>query len=422
MKSALVCLLTFALADLTWAQWPEFRGPSRDGTVNSTALPIEWSEEKNIVWKTPLHGLGHSTPVIEDGKIWLTTATEDGRRMSVLCLDDDTGEVLLDRVYITNDNPEPLSNPVNTYASCSAAVEDGRVYIHFGSYGTFCLDTDTFEKLWQRRDIRCSHWRGPASSVALWSNKIILTLEGADQQYFLALDKETGDTLWRRDRSTNYNDETDGIPANSGDMRKGFSTPIFVPVGNTIQMISNGGKASWAYDVETGDEIWSITYDTHSPSSRPIYNSETSLVYLNSGLGKPEIWAVKLDPEAQGDVSESHVAWKIFQRTPKYSSPVIANGLLFMANQGIVSALDAASGEVAWADRAGGEYSASLLATPELVYFFDQDGLCTVIKASREMEIISENHLAEGMMASPAVSGDALIIRTRSHLYKISDQ
>lgn len=399
--------------------WPEFRGPNMDGTV-AGSLPTEWSETGNVAWKKDIHGLGWSTPIIAEGKIWLTTATENGRQMSVICLDETSGEVLLDRVFITNDNPEPLANPMNTYASPTGVIEPGRVYLHFGAYGTMCLDTETFETIWDRRDIKCSHWRGPASSIAKWENKLILTLEGADQQYFLALDKETGETLWRRDRSTNYDDETDGVPANSGDMRKGFGTPIFVKVGDVVQMISNGSKAAWAYDVETGEEIWNVSYPTHSPSSRTVYSEETGMAYINTGLGKAEVWAVKLDPAARGDISESHVAWKIFQRTPKRMSPVISNGLLFMANGGVLSAVDIKTGEVVWAERGGGEYSASSIAANGLVYHFDEEGLCTVVKADREFEVVAENTLPDGFMASPAVTGDnALILRRKTSLYRV---
>lgn len=402
------------------AQWPEFRGPNADGTVSAETLPTEWSEEKNVAWKVDIDGLGWSSPIISEGRIWLTTATEDGRRMSVLCLEEKTGEVILDRVLITSDNPEPLANKMNTYASSTGVVEPGRVYLHFGSYGTFCLDTETFETIWQRRDLKCSHWRGPASSIAMWEDKLVLTMEGADQQYLTALNKRTGETIWRQDRSTNYDDETDGIPANSGDMRKGYSTPVFVKVGDKVQVISNGSKAAWAYDVETGEELWNIHYPTHSPSSRPVYSEETGMVYINTGLGKAEIWAVQLDPEARGDISESHVKWKIFQRTPKRMSPVIANGLLFMANGGVLSAVDIKTGDVVWAERGGGEFSASSISNGELVYHFDEEGLCTVVKAAREFEVVAENQLADGFMASPAVSGNALILRTKSAIYRVN--
>ncbi len=413
-----ISILVATACTVAKAEWPEFRGPTTMGTYDG-ALATEWSEDKNITWRKEIHGLGWSTPAIMDGKVWFTTAAEKGSTMSVFCLDEKNGDVLLDKVIVTVDNPEPLNNKMNTYATPSPVVEAGRVYISFGSYGTFCLDTETFETIWQRRDITASHWRGPGSSLAMWENLIVLTHDGADQQYHVALDKATGNTVWRADRSTDYGDEKDGRPANSGDMRKGYSTPIFVKVGDKTQMICNSAKACWAYDAATGDEIWNVHYSTHSPSSRPVYSEELGMAFINTGLGKAEVWAIKLDPEMSGDVSESHVKWKLLKRTPKRSSPVIVDGLFFMANDGVVSCADAATGEVLWMERAGKDYSASLLAADGKIYCFDEEGLCTVLKAGKEFEVISENHLDSGMMASPAASNGALFVRTKTHIYRI---
>lgn len=419
---ALATLGAIALAVLpASAAWPEFRGPERDGIVSGGALPTEWSEEKNIAWKTEIHGKGWSTPAILDGKAWLTTATEDGREMSVLCIDTESGEILLDRLLVTSDNPEPLANPINTYASSSPVVEKGRAYLHFGSYGTFCLDTETFEILWQRRDLTASHWRGPASSLAMWKDKLILTLEGADQQYHVALNKQNGETLWRRDRSTNYDDvdPKNGRPANSGDMRKAFSTPIFIEIDGSAQMISSGAKACWAYDPETGEELWSVHYGEHSVSSRPVYSKELGLIFLNTGLGKAQVWAIRADADARGEISESHKVWEMIKRTPKRSSPVLVNDLLFWANDGVVSCIDAKTGEPLWQERAGGEYSASLISDGTNVYFFDEEGLCTVAKAAGTYEVVAENHLNDGGLASPAASDGSIFLRTKTHLYRI---
>lgn len=420
MKSFLLGLSLSALFLPASADWPEFRGPTQNG-ITTADLPTEWDMDKNVTWRTEIHGLGLSTPLVMEGKVWITTATKMGHEMSILCLDEKTGEILLDRVFITCDNPEPLVNHLNTYASPTGVIEPGRAWFTFGSYGTICLDTKTYESIWQRRDLTCNHWRGAGSSLAKWENTLILTMEGADQQYFVALDKKTGETLWRRDRSTVYNDERDGVPANGGDLRKAYSTPIFVPVGDTVQMICNGAKACAAYDVKTGEELWHVTYKTHSPSSRCVYSESTGMVYINTGLGKAEVWAIRLEPGMKGDVTGTHVAWSFFRRTPKRSSPVVVNDLLFMASDGVLSCVDAKTGEPVWAERAGGEYSASLLAAGERIYCFDEDGLCTVVKASPHFEVLAENHFAQGFLASPAVSGDALILRTKTHLYRVAE-
>ena len=367
----LLSCLPVLLGHSVRADWPEFRGPTADGIVTESDLPLEWAEDKNVVWKTPIPGSGWSTPAILGNDAWLTTAAENGTTQSVMCLDAKTGKVLFEKILVTNDNPEPLANSVNSYASSSPVIEDGRVYVHFGAYGTFCLDTKTREVLWQRRDLTASHWRGPASSPVLWKDKLILTFDGADQQYLVGLDKQTGKTIWRRDRSTKFGDEDPktGRPANSGDLRKAYSTPIFVEIDGVTQMISNAAKACWAYDPETGAELWSVHYPTHSPSSRPVYSKELGQIFINTGLGKAEIWAVRADAKARGEISDTHVVWKLLKRTPKRSSPVLVGDLLFMANDGVAACADAKTGELIWQERAGGEYSAYLISDGKHVWF-----------------------------------------------------
>lgn len=405
------------------ADWPEFRGPTANGLVpaaEAAKLPVKWSETENVAWKVELPGQGWATPVIQEGKVWIATAALDGTTFSVLALDEATGKVLLEKRLATCDNPEPLANKVNTYASCSPAAEKGRVYVHFGSYGTFCLDSTTFQVLWERRDLTCSHWRGPGASPILWGDRLILSFDGADQQYLVALDKATGKTLWRADRTTDFADyDAKGRPSNSGDMRKGYSTPYLTDVAGTPTIISPGAKAAWAYDARTGAELWNFTYSTHSPSSRTVVSSKLGLAFINTGLGKAEIHAVKLNPPPTGTVSESQIAWKLLKRTPKMSSPVLVNDLLFMNADGISSCVDAATGDVLWSERTNGQTTASLIATPDRIYVCDEDGKTAVFKASRTYELLAENQLDSGLMSSPAASDGSLFLRTKTHLYRI---
>jgi hypothetical protein len=154
----LLCVLS-----LNWpaaqAEWPEFRGPFGNGHVaagegsSPVGLPLTWSEAENIRWKTPIPHRGWSTPVVLGGRVWLTTATDDGHEFFVLCLDAETGQVLHNKKLFHCDKPEPLGNAVNSYATPTAAAEPGRVYVHFGSYGTACLDSTTGDVLWQRQDL-----------------------------------------------------------------------------------------------------------------------------------------------------------------------------------------------------------------------------------------------------------------------------
>jgi outer membrane protein assembly factor BamB len=239
-----------------WAQW---RGPHATGVSSTANPPLKWSETENVKWKTAIHDKGWSTPVVWGKQVWLTTATEDGKGMFALCVDRDTGKILLDKKLFVNTKTEPLGNDVNCYAAPTPVIEAGRVYIHFGSYGTACLDTKSFKSLWERRDLPCRHYRGPSSSPILFENLLIITLDGVDKQYTVALDKKTGETKWKTDRTAEWNDlDNEGKPYMEGDMRKAHSTPVLVGVEGQPRMVSVGAKAAYMYDPRTGKEIWKI--------------------------------------------------------------------------------------------------------------------------------------------------------------------
>ncbi len=418
MTIPLPIVLALLIAPPGTESWPEFRGPTGDGRVDAE-IPLEWSETRNVAWKTPIHGRGWSTPVVLGRQVWLTTATEDGKAMSVLCIDRDTGKVLHDRVLFRNEKPRPLGNPVNCYASPSPAIERGRVHVTFGSYGTACLDTRTFETIWERRDLPCNHFRGPASSAVLFEDMLILQMDGSDHQYVVALDTATGRTRWKTDRSTDYGDlDDDGKPRADGDFRKAFNTPFVVRAAGRLQMISPGAKAVFSYDPATGKEIWTVRYGNHSSASRTVVAD--GLALINTGYPKAQLWAVRLD--GSGDVTDTHVVWKCHQSVPNRSSPLVTDGLILMCtDRGIASCLEAATGTRVWQERIGGNYSASPILARGRAYFFAEDGTTTVIAASREFRVLTRNTLDDGMMASPAVAGRELYLRTRTHLYRIEE-
>src|SRR5438105_3019886 len=201
MVLSLVTLLT-AVAHCA-ENWPEFRGPTGDGHADATGLPIQWSESQNIKWKTAIHDKGWSSPVIWGNQIWLTTATEDGKQLFVLCVDRDTGKILHDIKLFDVAKPG-FCPPTNSYASPTPVVEAGRVYVHFGTYGTACLDPTTGQTIWSRRDLPCDHWRAPGSSPILYGDLLYIHFDGFDQQYVVALEKSTGRTRWKRARDIDY--------------------------------------------------------------------------------------------------------------------------------------------------------------------------------------------------------------------------
>jgi outer membrane protein assembly factor BamB len=410
---------------VTRADWPEFRGPSRDGHVSAAGdskpagFPLHWSETNNVKWKAEIPYRGWSTPVVMSGQVWLTTATPDGHDFFALGMDAESGRVRFNEKLFHSDNPEPLGNgaSMNCYATPSPAIEPGRVYVHFGRFGTACLDTGSGKTLWKREDIQCRHYRGPASSLVTYENLVILTMDGVDVQYHIALDKKTGETVWKKARSVAWNDEdVPGPMARDGDLRKAHSTPLIVIADGKAQMLSAGAKAAYGYDPRDGRELWRVQYPDWSAAPRPLFDQ--GLAFIVTGLTKRELWAVKTD--RQGDVTETAVVWKFKTHVGPYASPILVDGLIYTAaDESYVTCLEAGTGKTVWAERIGGKYAASPIYADGRLYFFSQQGTTTVLNPGRSFEALATNTLAGGFMASPAASGKAFFLRTKTHLYRV---
>ena len=417
IATTLAAVLAFALATRpAGAQWPQFRGPDGMGT-SASRPPLTWSEQQNVAWKTPIHGRAWSSPVVLGNQIWVTTATADGRELFAIAIDRKSGKILHDLKLFQVAQPQ-YAHPFNTYASPTPVIEPGRVYVTFGSPGTAAIDTTTGKVVWERRDLECNHFRGAGSSPILFGELLIMHFDGSDRQFVVALDKRTGRTVWRTERSIDFQDLTpDGKPQADGDFRKAFSTPHIVMVGNEPVLVSIGSKATYGYDPRTGKELWRIEErSSHSGSTRPVTGH--GLVFYPTGFATGQLLAVK--PDGRGDVTGTHVAWRVTRGVPNKPSIVLADDLLIMINDGgILSCLDAKSGAEVWKARLEGSFSASPVLAGGRVYLFSEEGKTTVIEAGRAFKVLAENHLGDGFMASPAIDGSALILRTRTHLYRI---
>jgi len=408
----LVMALTPALSRLSAGEnWPEFRGPTGDGHADATGLPLRWSETENIRWKTPIHDKGWSSPVIWGSQIWLTTATVDGKQLFAVCLDRETGKIVHDIKVFEVDKPA-FCHPFNSYASPTPVIEQGRVYVHFGSYGTACLDTATGRTLWSRRDLPCDHFRGPGSSPILYGDSLFVAFDGYDFQYVVALDKATGKTVWKRDRDIDYG-------TTNGDLKKAFGTATVIHVDGQDQLVSPSAVATIAYDPSTGNELWKVYHGCMNASARPLYHHGLLFV-CTGGSGPFRLLAIR--PSGHGDVTKSHVVWKLDRGAPSRISLLCIDDLLYMVNEtGVASCLEAPSAQRVWQQRLGKEYSASPVYADGRLYFFDQEGSGHVLQPGREPKVLSVNRLDDGCMASPAVAGKALYVRTKTHLYRIEE-
>lgn len=409
-------LLTLALLAL-WLSaadagdnWPDFRGPTMDGHSDATGLPLTWSETENVRWKTALPGVGHSTPVIWGQQIWLTTATRDGKMMYALCIDRESGEVTTRIKLLDVAAPQPI-NAANSYASPSPVIEEGRVYLHFGTYGTAAIDTESGSVLWKRTDLNLDHKEGPGSSPVLWNDLLILACDGMDVQYVVALDKLTGKTQWKKERSVNFADV-------NPDFRKAYSTPLIANVAGKPVLISTAAQSAYGYDPASGEELWRMPHTGFSNISRPVIGQ--GMMFLNTGYMKPQLVAVKLG--VSGLVDDSQALWRQATAIPNKPSVVLVGDLIFMVTDGgVATCLEAASGTPVWTKRLGGNFSASPIDAAGRIYFCDQDGKTTVIAPSREYKELAVNQLDAGCTASPAVAGQALYLRTKTCLYRLEE-
>ena len=388
--------------------WPQFRGPNANGQSTAQGLPITFGESQNVRWKTPVHGKAWSSPVIWDQQIWMTTATEDGRELGAVCIDAESGKIVHDVVVFKIAEPQ-FCHPMNSYGTPTPVIEKGRVYVHFGTHGTACLDTATAKTLWTRQDLNCNHFRGPASSPILVDDLLVLTFDGVDVQYLAALDKESGKTVWKRNRDIKY--DTDNT-----DYHKAYSTPAIITVDGQSQLVSPSAGATIAYVPKTGEEIWRVRSGGMNAAALPLFGH--GLVFATSAAGGYQLFAVR--PDGHGDVTDTHVAWKFSQTVPTRSSQILVGGRLFMiSDRGVISCVDAKSGQSIWQERYKGAFSASPLFADGRIYFFGEEGEVSVVAAADTYKPLADNRLGDGFMASPAVYGNSLILRSRTHLYRI---
>lgn len=406
--------------------WPEFRGPHGDGHADAKNLPLTWSDTENVRWKTAIHDKGWSSPVVWGNQVWVTTATEKGDKGWAVCLDADTGKVVHDvLVFDRKLNPPPAKKSppsiaatyeewaqFNSYASPTPAIEEGRVYVHFGISGTACLDTATGKEVWKRTDLECNLHRGAGSSPILYGDLLILTFDGFDVQYLIALDKKTGKTVWKRDR-TFHN------PTINGDAKKAYGTPLVITVDGRPLIVSPSAEATAAYDPKTGDEVWRVHHGGMNAPLRPVFGQ--GHLFTASGDGGKQLVAVR--PDGKGDVTKTHIDWSSSKGVPNRSSFLLVGDKLLMVNSGgITSCVDVKDGKQLANGRLeskAGKFWASPIVAEGKWYAFDDEGHGFVISADEKLDVLATNTLPAGCRASPAAVGSALYVRTFTHLYRI---
>ncbi len=405
MKRILGLLSIVTSMLLSGGDWPEFRGPTAQGHVMNANLPLEFGPKKNLKWKIAVPGQGWSSPVIVGKRIYLTTAiTKDGKlTLSALCLDSTDGRTIWQQPVFQVPEKAPRMHRKNSQASPTPIVSAGRLYVHFGHMGTACLDL-AGKFIWKNESIKYPPVHGNGGSPALVNGKLIFSCDGSKDPFVIALNSKNGRQVWRTKRTANAK------------RKFSFCTPLVVDTANGKQVILPGSSMVGAYNPDTGAEIWKVTYgDGYSVVPRPV--TAHGMVYFSSGFDKATALAVKLG--GRGDVTESHLAWRIIKGAPHTPSMLAVGDELYMVSDGgIGSCVDARTGKVHWQERLGGSYSSSPIVSKGRIYYTNETGAVKVVKATKKFELLVTNELGERTLASPAVADNALFYRTEKHLWR----
>lgn len=399
----LLGVCTLAVLPLSGQEWGQFRGPGGQGLAPGSDLPREWSEEKNIAWKVPVPGLGWSSPIVAHGRVWLTTAVAEGSddSLRLLSFDAESGEPAADVGVFRKRNAD-LLNPKNSNASPTPVADAERVYAHFGADGTAAVSLDG-KVVWTSRQ-ECQTQHGSGGSPVLYDALLILTCDGSDAAFVVALDTRTGRQRWKTWRRQPWS--------------QAYVTPLVIRVGDADQLVSPGAHYAAAYEPASGREIWRVHYgDGFSNVPRPVFAH--GLVFIATGFNQPSLLAVR--PQGRGDITRTQVAWRLDRGVPFTPSPIVVGDHLYMVSDiGVLSCVNAITGAIVWQQRVRGSYSASPVFAGGLIYLQSEEGVTTVFRPGATFEAVAVNRLDGATLASMAVAQRSFFVRTDRHLYRIA--
>jgi outer membrane protein assembly factor BamB len=407
------CTLSLVVASQVHAaDWPAFRGPDGQGHSTSKNVPLTWSETENIAWKTELPGLGWSSPSIADDQIWVTSGVDEGHSLRALAVDRAGGKLLFDVEVFQLENPGSI-HALNSHASPTPVIDGNRVYVHFGAHGTACVSTDG-RVVWKTQELKYNHVHGPGGSPVVWKNLLIFSCDGADQQFVVALDKNTGAVRWKRPREH----ISEARKTGKLEVPMAYCTPLLIELEGRTQLVSLGSDEVVSYDPATGDELWWFTFNGYSNVSRPVFGNGT--LYFSSGFGAPTFYAIRAG--GQGDATETAKLWSFASAplVPRDVSPLLVAGeLVTISDSGIAVCFDAATGAQHWQQRLGGKFWASPVYADGRIYCLDEQATTTVLAPGTTFEKLATNKLDGQAQASPAIVDGAIFLRTSTHLYRI---
>ncbi len=431
----LACVISISSERVLAENWPGWRADGR-GISTEKNLPLKWSEEENVKWKTPIPGTGHSSPIVWGNCLFVTTAVaedpsvesfrggvymggnrdkpdESGYAYCVICLDTDKGNIRWSKTVIQQE-PRTRRHTKNTYASETPATDGKYVFASFGSTGLYCIDFEG-NVIWQRDLglLRVGKGWGTGASPVLFQNTVIVNCDSADDSYIAAFKKTTGEPVWQTER----------------DERPSWGTPFLFEAGKRTTVVTNAPKRMRGYDAVTGELIWECAGGSFISVPSPV--STQGLVFLSSGhnlFRRQPVIAVR--PEASGDITPAKgetrsqgVAWSHPTGGPYVTSPIAVDDYLYVPlDKGTLTCYEAQTGKIVYEKQKLGKRN-TITASPTFgdgrIYIQTEDGECYVLKMGPTFEILTVNKLEEVFCASPAISGGRLFLRGRKHLYCI---
>jgi outer membrane protein assembly factor BamB len=391
-------------------EWFEFRGPTGQGHSTEKSLPVEWSPTEHVLWKTDIPGVGWSSPIVVGDKVYVTTAvspeseTSPDQSLQLVCLNLESGAILWDKeIFHQTKETAQRIHKKNSHAS-PTPISDGKViYVHFGTHGTACLTLDG-DVVWKTNELKYEMQHGNGGSPIIVDDKLVIICDGKGANFIAALDRNTGKIAWKVDRNV--------------DTRKKFSfgTPLLITVNGEKQIVAPGTDVISGHSPVDGKEIWHLNYSGYSVIPRPIFSH--GLIFVTTSYDRPSLLAIR--PDGKGDVTDTHLAWSNKSQIPHTPSLLVVGDELYsVSDQGIAQCFDAKTGELIWKERVGGNYSASPLFADGKIYFQSEEGETTIIAPGKKYKEIGRNHLKAPTLASFAVAGDTLLIRTKTQLYRI---
>ncbi|MFM9117506.1 MAG: PQQ-binding-like beta-propeller repeat protein [Planctomycetota bacterium] len=388
------------------SDWPQFRGSQSNALVGVDPAPMEWSESKNVTWKTTIPGLGWSSPVVVGDRVYLTSAVPqaEGLSLRTFAVNAKTGKIEWDR-EVRALPKKPAIHSKNSHASPTPIIHDGSVFVHFGTHGMYRLKAADGTIEWSCLELEYPPMHGNGGSPVLHDGKLVVVCDGSKDPFVAAVDATTGKVAWKTLR---------GVKAR---INHSFVTPTVAIINGQAQVMAPGPDHFAAYDLATGKELWRVLAPGWSVVPQPAIGH--GMVFYNHDYDNPELMAVKLG--GQGDVTDSHVVWRQKRGAPSTPSPVlVGDELFFISDEGIASCVDARTGERHWMKRIEGNYSASPVHVAGRILFLNETGLGTWVKASKEYEVLGTCEVPGRTFATPAFVPGAMYLRTDSTLYKVA--